>query len=96
MNLIMHFVTVDDVVALLGMQVAILVTLAPALLAIMGRGLARYPAFAFNSVVFVLCVPNVGAIVTIACIHAWLIALICALVALQARKQKALRDAADA
>ena len=97
MKSIMQFVTIDNIVGLLSMQVAIVIVMAPALLAMMGRGVAKYLAFFFSSTALVgLCIPGVGPVAAIACIHSWLIAVICALVAARSRTKDADSDAADA
>jgi hypothetical protein len=96
MQSILQSVTIDEVVALLWMLGTILVAMSPALLAIPGRGAGRWLAVAFNGVaLIVLCLPHIGPVITIACVHGWLIAVVCAFVALRARRQRA-REAAGA
>ena len=94
MQSFLQSVTISDVVALLWMLGTLLVAMSPALLAIPGRGVGRWLAIAFNGVaLIVLCLPHVGPVVTIACVHGWLIAVVCAFIALRARRQKIVREA---
>ena len=97
MQSFLQSVTISDVVALLWMLGTLLVAMSPALLAIPGRGVGRWLAIAFNGVaLIVLCLPHVGPVVTIACVHGWLIALVCAFAALRSRRQKLAQEALGA
>jgi hypothetical protein len=97
MQSVLQSITVNDVVALLWMLGTLLVAISPALLAIPGRGAGRWLAIAFNGVaLIVLCLPHIGPVVTIACVHGWLIAVVCAFVALRSRRPKLAREAVGA